>query len=866
MTLRTAALAAVSLAAALTAGVHVPRAAAGTYSVSTQTANDARGWSHDLHDGMIACSIDYRPSACVNTGVSPTAPLSIFAYGAADNWATGSWELVAPPTTSFVSGSLSVAFRTANADVDAFMKAFLLSESQQTSPVLHDTTGDGSATWPIPAGNQVVMATLRTDTAHTFTDRTTNWLRIDSVDATIRDDTAPTLTVSGPLADGTWHGERQAVCLDATAADAGSGVATLTLSGPGGGVLTSVQAAPTSWIQPGAAHESDSLCTVPAALGDGAHTLTVAAQDAAGEQTTQQVVVHVDATAPALVQALPSGPTQDRRATASITVDPGPSGLAQLTADLDGAPMTVSGATASLDAQSDLAYGQHTITYHAVDVAGNTRDGTYTFAVVDAAPPQLSAETPAGGSSTQDRRPQLGFTVTDVGVGIDPATLRVALDGVEISAGGILAGGVFTYTPQADLDYGQHRLRVAVADRSGNSMTPVEWTFTVADVTAPTIADVRPDPGTGGSDRRPAVSAAVADAGIGLDPASVRLLIDGADVTPAASLAGGRISYQPPAPLAYGSHTATVQASDLAGNAAAPLTWSFQVLDQQAPAVSGQLPVGGATVAGATAIGFDLADTGGVGVDTSTLRVSVDGSDVTGWGTLSGLRFRYTPGNLGAGVHTITVNVSDLSGNATGPVSWQFAVADPATLGIAARSVPVAIVAGAEPVLSFAVSSNGAPLSGARVELRTRAYGQAGFGPPRLLVANASGIVSASVHPTRQTTYQLTLADDPTVTLTRVVAVHRAVSIREAAATIRRGGVVLVSGAVSPVAAGQRVSIQALTSRGWVTVARPRLGARGGYRQLIAGRTAGWYTLRTVAPPAPGDLGGTSRTIRLHVV
>jgi hypothetical protein len=53
----------------------------------------------------------------------------------------------------------------------------------------------------------------------------------------------------------------------------------------------------------------------------------------------------------------------------------------------------------------------------------------------------------------------------------------------------------------------------------------------------------------------------------------------------------------------------------------------------------------------------------------------VDGSDVAAWGTLTAGRFRYAPGNLGAGVHTIAVTVADLSGNPVGPVMWQFAVA-----------------------------------------------------------------------------------------------------------------------------------------------------------------------------------------------
>ena len=39
---------------------------------------------------------------------------------------------------------------------------------------------------------------------------------------------------------------------------------------------------------------------------------------------------------------------------------------------------------------SDLAYGAHTVTWHATDGAGNVRDGFWTFTVLDAVAPVLS--------------------------------------------------------------------------------------------------------------------------------------------------------------------------------------------------------------------------------------------------------------------------------------------------------------------------------------------------------------------------------------------------------------------------------------------------------------------------------------------
>ena len=93
------------------------------------------------------------------------------------------------------------------------------------------------------------------------------------------------------------------------------------------------------------------------------------------------------------------------------------------------------------------------------------------------------------------------------------------------------------------------------------------------------------------------------------------------------------------------------------------MSWSFAVRDELAPTVSNRLPLPGSTVPGAATIGFDVEDLG-TGVDDGSLQVTVDGSDVSGWGSLNlDGRFRYSPGDLGAGVHTAAVTVADLAGN-----------------------------------------------------------------------------------------------------------------------------------------------------------------------------------------------------------
>src|SRR4051794_704369 len=549
MKLRALALGA-AVAVSLAAVALVPAVArAGTYSVSLDTTKQNGGWTFSHDDGFAGCSLKSHPGPCADADVPSPTPLRIFGFGQAPNLANAWWQWEAPDTTTIASGSVSLSYRTATSSVTAYMKARLRSETFPSMPQLHAATDDGTTAWSIPAGNQVVGVFLKTDAAHDFVEKWNNNVAITGLTATLTDDTAPAVDLSGPLADGAWHNEGQPVPLTVAATDAGAGVARAAIMSAGT-ALDSDAVAPQSGLHAGLTSYSRDLSATPAALGDGSHTLNVEVADAAGERTVTPVVVNVDAHAPVATGMAPAV-TTDQRARVSFSVDPGPSGLGQFDGSVDGRPMIIAGDTASYAPASDLAYGTHTVTWHATDGAGNVRDGSWMFAVNDAVPPVLS--------------------------------------------------------------------------------------------------DVRPDAASSSSDATPAISVAVADAGVGVDPASIRMTVDGVDVTADGSYAGGRFSYTPASDLGFGAHTVSVSASDTAGNRSAPLAWSFDVADETPPAVTDRTPVAGNTVPGASAIGFDVRDTGS-GVDPDTLHVIVDGSDVTAWGTLASGGFRYAPGSMAPGV------------------------------------------------------------------------------------------------------------------------------------------------------------------------------------------------------------------------
>jgi hypothetical protein len=506
-----------------------------------------------------------------------------------------------------------------------------------------------------------------------------------------------------------------------------------------------------------------------------------------------------------------------------------------------------------------------TVTWSAADTAGNRRDAFWTFQVVDDVPPTLTGALPAQGSSFESRRPTVGFQVSDSGSGLDPATLHVLLDGGEVAPFGSMIDGSFSYQSPADLGYGRHVVSVAVSDRSGNAMPPAQWTFDIVDRTAPVLGDVRPDDGSGGADRTPAISFSLTDtAGTGIDADSIAVTLDGADVTSGGLLASGRFLVTPAQPLPFGTHTVVARAADAAGNVSAPLSWSFEVRDEQPPLIANRLPQPGSTVAGAATIGFDVSDLG-TGVDESTLQVMVDGSDVSSWGTITAGRFRYAPGNLGAGVHTIAVTVADLSGNLAGPVMWQFAVADPATLDLVATAAPGRITAGQRVELHFQARSNGVALAGALVRASSRVAGQTGFSPGSLLTAGAAGELTLAVAPMHTTVYRFELASDPSVWVEHTVVVAQRVTLAAASATVRRGAPIRLSGSVLPARPGLALRIQMLTARGWVTVATPSLSPRSRFAGTLLPRIRGHYLFRVVAPSSPLNAAGTSRTITVRV-
>jgi len=97
------------------------------------------------------------------------------------------------------------------------------------------------------------------------------------------------------------------------------------------------------------------------------------------------------------------------------------------------------------------------------------------------------------------------------------------------------------------------------------------------DLQAPSISDVTPGDGVRVGDRgRVHLFARLADEGSGVDPATVRLRLDGRDVTNLARISAEEVRFRDELP--NGRHTAELEVRDHAGNATRK-AWSFEVVD-----------------------------------------------------------------------------------------------------------------------------------------------------------------------------------------------------------------------------------------------------------------------------------------------
>ncbi|EBX9329636.1 type I secretion C-terminal target domain-containing protein [Salmonella enterica subsp. enterica serovar London] len=332
-----------------------------------------------------------------------------------------------------------------------------------------------------------------------------------------------------------------------------------------------------------------------------------------------------------------------------------------------------------------LESNAHIFTAVATDPAGNSGQPSDGFTLnIDAQAPDVPVITSViddnnqptvpvlPGQSTDDRQPILN------GTGEPGATITIFDNGTPLGTAQVGENGSWTFPVPRNLSEGSHNLTVSATDPAGNtSAVSAPWTI-VVDITPPAIpvltSVVDDQPGVTGNlvsgqltnDATPTLN------GRGEAGATINVYLDGnsASIGTTTVNSDGTWSFTPQTPLANGSHTFTLSATDPAGNSSAVSSGFVLTIDATPPAapviasvadntapVTGIVPNGGST----NETRPTLSGTGEAGTTISIYNGSalVGTAQVQANGSWS-----FTPStSLGAGVWNLTATATDAAGN-----------------------------------------------------------------------------------------------------------------------------------------------------------------------------------------------------------
>ena len=395
-------------------------------------------------------------------------------------------------------------------------------------------------------------------------------------------------------------------------------------------------------------------------VGDGAHTYTAVATDAAGNSSPASGAVHVtvDTLAPeTTIDSGPSGTTNSSSASFSFSSSETGSSFQ---CSLDGAAF---GSCSSPAAYSNLSEGQHSFQVRATDSAGNT-DATPASRswTIDLTPPTVTTVSPADGASGVDVAASVHAIFSEA---VDPTTITTTTftlvtrdTGLPVSANVSYDAGTFTATlhPVGLLSPGTMYTATVkggatgASDPAGNHLAADRvWSFAVgaADTTPP---ETTIDSGPSGTTKSSSASFSFSSSETG---SSFACSLDGAAFSTCTSPA----AYSG---LADGGHSFQVRATDRAGNTdptPASRNWTIDTVAPAAPQItspadnsiqsSSTVALAGSAEAGATVALFD----GQTAVGSAT-------ADLAG-------SWQRTLTGVGDGAHTYTAVATDAAGNSS---------------------------------------------------------------------------------------------------------------------------------------------------------------------------------------------------------
>ncbi|MFP3386016.1 HYR domain-containing protein, partial [Tritonibacter sp. SIMBA_163] len=296
----------------------------------------------------------------------------------------------------------------------------------------------------------------------------------------------------------------------------------------------------------------------------GETTVTMDAQDAAGNAATQVsfTVTVSDADTPVLAAPnAQTAQTDEGADTASIDV----TGLGSVSDNVDSSlSITYKVGGTTLTGAYDFPVGETTVTMDAQDAAGNAATQvSFTVTVTDADTPVLTA-------------PNAQTAQTDEGAdtaSIDVTGLGSVSDNVDSSLSITYKVGDTTLTGAYDFPVGETTVTMDAQDAAGNAATQVSFTVTVSDADTPLLT---------------APNAQTAQTDEGADTASIDVtglgsVSDNVDSSLSITYKVGDTTLTGAYDFPVGETTVTMDAQDAAGNAATQVSFTVTVSDADTP-------------------------------------------------------------------------------------------------------------------------------------------------------------------------------------------------------------------------------------------------------------------------------------------
>lgn len=341
---------------------------------------------------------------------------------------------------------------------------------------------------------------------------------------------------------------------------------------------------------------------------------------------------------------------------------------------------------------SDIAYipsvalvpGPHDVYLEVSDdsVSQNTASETWWFQV-DTDAPMITSLEPVNQSTIGDSPPFIIATYDDPS-GLNYTSLVLEVDSIDVTSSANVEATGISYVPTAPLVNGMHNVSVQIADNSTPAhVGTLTWWFivdtTIVDITPPVISNYTPAHQSVVETSSPVIGAEVYDMS-GINISSISFLVDLVPVTPSVLLLPSIppryfIYHTPLVPLTEGVHDVSLSVYD---NAIVPQvvmsTWWFEV-NTQAPVITNIQPSNLSFINDNTpTIGASYSDDSGI--DTSSVELRLDFSDVTFLATVTSSDITFTPSiALSEGLHNVYLEVGDVSGDPkTSTAIWSFTV------------------------------------------------------------------------------------------------------------------------------------------------------------------------------------------------